>query len=135
MIKTLMGTLAALMLMASPVYGHGWALDDSGFQRDMVELSKPRYTEVTMNVSAYTASSDECGKGDGVTASGVVAVEGITVASDDLPFGTVVVVNGHRYVVQDRFGGGYSNRLDIYMESVDAADNFGRQWITVMIEE
>ena len=95
----------------------------------------PRYREVTMNVSAYTASYEECGKSDGITASGVVAVEGVTIASDDLPFGTIVEVNGHSYVVQDRFGGGYRNRLDIYHESVSRANNFGRRELLVKIKD
>ena len=79
----------------------------------------------TMNVSAY------CDQG--YTASGEWVREGI-VASDDLPFGTVVVINGIRYVVADRFGGGYSDRIDIFMPSYDDCINFGRQTIDVYIE-
>ena len=86
-----------------------------------------------MNVSAYTASVRECGKSDGITASGVKATEGRTVAADDLPFGTVVRVHGKEYVVEDRFGGGYTNRLDIFMEKEEAAWDFGRQMIDVEI--
>ena len=79
----------------------------------------------TMNVSAY------CDQG--YTASGEWVREGI-VASDDLPFGTVVVINGVRYVVADRFGGGYSDRIDIYMPSYDDCITFGRQIIEVYVE-
>ena len=86
-----------------------------------------------MNVSAYTASVRECGKADGITASGVKARAGRTVASDDLPFGTVVRIKGREYVVEDRFGGGYRDRLDIFMEEEDEAWEFGRQWVEVEI--
>lgn len=79
----------------------------------------------TMNVSAY------CDQG--ATASGQWVREGI-VASDDLPLGTVVVINGNRYVVEDRFGGGYTDRLDVYMANYNDCINFGRQTIDVYVE-
>lgn len=55
------------------------------------------------------------------------------IASDDLPFGTRVVINGRTYVVKDRFGGGYSNAIDIWMPSYEDAIEFGRQYITVEV--
>ena len=79
----------------------------------------------TMNVSAYCDY--------GMTASGEWVREGI-VASDDLPFGTVVIINGNRYVVADRFGGGYSDRIDIYMPSYDDCMSFGRQYLDVYVD-
>jgi len=94
-----------------------------------------KYREAVMNTSAYTASEAECGKTDGITASGAPAEEGITIASDDLPFGTEVVIDGHTYIVQDRFGGNYRNRIDIYMDSVSRANTFGRREILVQIRE
>jgi 3D (Asp-Asp-Asp) domain-containing protein len=104
-------------------------------EETVVTEETPKYREVTMNVSAYTASDDECGKSDGITASGVVAVEGVTIAADDLPFGTVVEIQGKYYVVQDRFGGNHRNRIDIFMVSRSSALHFGRQSITVKIKE
>lgn len=82
----------------------------------------------TMEVSAYTASSDECGgDSEGITASGEVAVPYYTCAADHLPFGTVVIVDGHEWVVMDRFGGGYTDRLDLHMATKDECFEFGRQ--------
>lgn len=104
-------------------------------EETVVTEEAPKYREVTMNVSAYTASDDECGKSDGITASGVAAVEGVTIAADDLPFGTVVEIQGKDYVVQDRFGGNHRNRIDIFMVSRSSALHFGRQSITVKIKE
>ena len=76
------------------------------------------------NVSAYAEH--------GAMANGEWTHEG-AVAADDLPFGTHVIINGREYVVKDRFGGGYSNAIDIWMPSYDEAIEFGRQYLTVEV--
>ena len=78
------------------------------------------------NVSAYTPSENG---GSTTTASGAEAQEGVTIAADHLPFGTIVKILGQFYVVQDRFGGGHSDRIDIFMNDYERAINFGRQWL------
>lgn len=78
--------------------------------------------------TAYTASFDECGKTDGITASGRLATPHRTVACDDLPFGTRIRIDGKEYVVEDRFGGNYKNKIDIFMETKEEAYQFGRQY-------
>lgn len=75
-----------------------------------------------LNCSAYTHTGNP-------TASGVYPAEGMA-ASDHLPFGSVVTLpDGRELVVTDRFGGGYSDRLDIFMDSVAYCWEFGRQWL------
>lgn len=101
---------------------------------DVIE-SEHRPRIIRMNVSAYTKDSDECGKNDNVTASGRYGIPFYTAASDDLPFGTLLRVNGRIYEVMDRFGGGYSNRLDLMMETKEQCFAFGRQYIDVEILE
>lgn len=86
-----------------------------------------------MNVSAYTVSSDECNKGDGVTASGEIGTPYLTCACDSLPFGTKLLIDGQIWIVQDRFGGGYSNRVDLMMETKEQCFAFGRRDIEVEI--
>lgn len=83
---------------------------------------------VQATVTAYTASVEECGKDDGITASMVAADVG-HIAMDSVPFGTLVHIEGvGNFVVTDRFGGGYgSDRIDIYMASRSSANRFGRQ--------
>lgn len=81
--------------------------------------------ERLMNVSAYTYTGN-------VMANGEYPHVG-AVASDDLPLGTKVLVNGHEYIVKDRFGGGYTDRLDIFMDSYNEAVEFGRQWLMVKV--
>ena len=87
------------------------------------------------NISAYTAADDECGKGDGITASGRRAMAGRTIAMDGVPFGTLVEIDGHVYTVEDRFGGGYTDRIDIYMETKAEAFRWGRRYLEVKIFE
>lgn len=64
-----------------------------------------------------------------LTASGAEAKAGVTIAADTkvLPFGTVVIINGHEYTVQDRGGAIKGNRIDIYFNSHKEAMNFGVQ--------
>lgn len=81
--------------------------------------------ERLMSVSAYTHTGN-------VMANGEYPYVG-AVASDDLPLGTKVRVNGQEYVVKDRFGGGYTDRLDIFMDTYNEAIEFGRQWLNVEI--
>ena len=70
--------------------------------------------------TAYTPAFDECGKTD--------AIQGVTVACDGLPLGTEVVIDGHSYIVQDRFGGDYGKtKIDIFMNTKAEAFRFGRQ--------
>lgn len=69
---------------------------------------------------------------DGVMANGEWTHYG-AIAADDLPFGTRVLINGEVFVVKDRFGGGYTNAIDIYMPSYDDAIQFGRQYLTIHV--
>jgi len=99
-----------------------------------VEDDSEKVTRFVANCSAYTASPDECGgNATGITASGRKAVEGRTIAMDDVPLGTKVKINGKVYTVDDRFGGGYSHRIDIYFDNKKDAENFGRQYLEVEI--
>lgn len=78
-----------------------------------------------MEVSAYTHSG-------GVMANGQYPYVG-AVASDDLPLGTTVIINGYTYVVADRFGGGYTDMIDIFVDSEEEAAQFGRQYLDVTV--
>lgn len=95
---------------------------------------KPVVRTMRANVSAYTKSADETGgNGTGTTASGRRAVAGRTVAMDGVPMGTKIRMDGRIYVVEDCFGGGYSDRVDVYMDSKAEAIQFGRQYKTIEI--
>lgn len=80
-------------------------------------------------ITAYCACSKCCGKSDGITASGVKATAGRTVAVDtSIPFGTILIIDGHEYVAEDRGGSITENRIDIFMENHAEAINFGVQY-------
>lgn len=80
-------------------------------------------------LTAYCACSECCGKEDGITATGTVAQEGVTIAVDPdvIPLGSWVDVNGHQYHAEDVGGGIIGNHIDIYFDSHDQAWDFGRQ--------
>lgn len=76
--------------------------------------------------SAYTPY--DCGT---ITATGeTVHVGGV--ACNFLPFGTVVVIDGVEYIVNDRCG--IDGCIDIFMESYEEAIQFGRQYKEVYIK-
>ena len=75
-----------------------------------------------LNVSAYTHSGNP-------TASGVMPAVG-QCAADHLPFGSKVILpSGTVLTVTDRFGGGFSDRLDVFMDTEKECWNFGRQFL------
>lgn len=98
------------------------------------EYKKALYTEpipekFTINASAYTAAADECGKSDGITASGNMVKENYTLACPrEYKFGTKIHIEGMgTYVCEDRGGAIKGNKFDIYMETKQEAFAFGRR--------
>lgn len=83
----------------------------------------------TINASAYTAAADECGKSDGITASGVKVKEKRTLACPkQYRFGTKIKIEGYgTYVCEDRGGAIKGNHFDIYMQTKSQAFAFGRR--------
>lgn len=82
-----------------------------------------------INASAYTAAADECGKDDGITASGLLVKKNHTIACPpQFPLGTKIKIEGMgEYVCEDRGGAIKGNHIDIYMETKTEAFAFGRQ--------
>jgi 3D (Asp-Asp-Asp) domain-containing protein len=83
----------------------------------------------TINASAYTAAADECGKSDGITASGLKVAEKRTLACPpSFPFGTKISIDGMgEFRCEDRGGAIKGNKFDIYMETKPEAFAFGRR--------
>ena len=80
-----------------------------------------------LNTSAYTWTGNK-------TASGVYPKVGMC-AADHLPFGAKVTLpDGRTLVVTDRFGGGYGDRLDIFMNTESECWQFGRRWLKCKVE-
>jgi len=88
-------------------------------------------------VVAYCACVTCCGAhADGITASGVRPVQGITVAGPrSVPFGTRVFITGLGWrTVQDRTSRRYDGRWDVYFRSHRDAKQFGISRRTIQIQ-
>ena len=83
----------------------------------------------TVSMSAYTPHET----GSRTTASGAKAKEGYTCAANFVPLGSIIIYNGHRYVVQDRMNPKYNRHVDIFMESHKKAIQFGRKEAKVQV--
>ena len=70
------------------------------------------------------------------TASGTIPTAGRTIATDVsvIPFGTVVYIDGHEFVAEDRGGAVRGNHIDRYFNTHREAWDFGRQTVEVFIK-
>lgn len=86
---------------------------------------------------AANRPKDENGKPIIYTANMSVAKQGVTVAADTsvLPFGTVLLIDGNEYIVQDRGGAIKGNRIDVYFESHEEALQFGVQHKEIFLKK
>ena len=87
---------------------------------------------VTLNASAYCHTGNPTASGV-MPAVGQCAVDKIN--GQWVPFGTCIALpDGRVLIVTDRFGGGYDNRLDIFMETENECWEFGRRWLKCRVE-
>lgn len=70
------------------------------------------------------------------TASGTIPTAGRTIAADPsvLPYGTVIVMDGNEYIVEDRGGAVKGNKIDIFFESHEEALKWGKQTKIIYIK-
>ena len=85
-----------------------------------------------LNTSAYCHTGNP-------TASGVMPQVGMCAADkingEWVKFGTKIITeDGRVLTVTDRFGGGYNNRLDIFMASEQECWEFGRRMLECKVE-
>jgi 3D (Asp-Asp-Asp) domain-containing protein len=83
-------------------------------------------------LTAYCGCSKCCGKWSefNLTASGTIPKQGRTVGCNSLKFGTEIIINGKKYVVEDT-GNMKDNVIDIYFDLHEDALNFGVQYVEV----
>lgn len=88
----------------------------------------------TLEITAYTPN-----EAPNRTASGLWPEMGVTCAADyiagmKVPFGTRIEVPGMgEYIVQDRFGAGHNDRVDLFMMSLDDALRWGRRTLNCRV--
>lgn len=99
------------------------------------ETPAPKYTEITVDATAYCDCVKCCGKTDGITATGTKATAGRTIAVDPsvIPYGTEVIINGNTYIAEDCGGAVDGNEIDIFFNTHEEALNFGRRTLTAYI--
>lgn len=125
---------------------------DELFALNPTKLSKEIY-----EVTAYTLRKEECGKDVNDPKYGQPAISGrkevdfqtvhvqqwrTIAASKSIPFGTRIYIpyfkdklNGGVFVVEDRGGAIIEGHLDVYMEDLDEALEFGRRKLEAYILE
>lgn len=96
---------------------------------EVEEILGSSYTQ-TVRITHY--SSEETGSN--ITASGAIAQTNHTIASNTLPFGTKVKINGIIYTVEDT-GDMEGNGIDIYVNDSEEAYNRGTHIVDVEVYE
>ena len=94
----------------------------------------PALIEVVMaEITAYTSSPDETDDTPTLNASGTMPSYGSLACPRRYELGTAFVIEGKRYVCDDRMNIRYTNRFDIWMPSKAHAIEFGIQTLPVEI--
>lgn len=81
-------------------------------------------------VTAYCPYEDEYGSVTAKPYNGeYIAVEGITVAVDPevIPYGSVVIIDGHSYIAHDCGGAVKGKVIDIFFDSIEEMNAWGKQ--------
>lgn len=107
------------------------ALDESEYI-SLGEYKLTAYCACEKCCGAYALNrpTDKDGNTIVYTASMAEAKQGVTVAADTSihPFGTVLLIGGNEYTVQDRGGAVKGKHIDIYFDSHEEARAFGLQY-------
>lgn len=110
-------------------------LDNTILTGEKAEVKEITGKKMIANLSAYTAAADECGKSDGITASGKKVTPKRTLACPkNYAFGTKVYIEGMgEYTCEDRGGAIKGNKFDIYVVTKAEAFSFGRRNMEVTV--
>ncbi len=84
-------------------------------------------------ITAYSSTPDQTDDTPFITASGQMVRDGI-IATNELPMGTSVKIDGKVYEVQDRTNSRYAYRYDIWFPTRQEALDYGRQVKEVILD-
>lgn len=84
-------------------------------------------------LTAYCPCEKCCGTNTGKTATGTTATQGRTIGVNpkDIPYGTIVEIDGKEYVAEDTGGAIGSKHIDVYFDNHADALDFGVQYADV----
>lgn len=87
-------------------------------------------------ISFYCPCEKCCGKSDGITKTGTIAAKDRTVAVDPnkIPYGSILYIDGQRYIAEDCGLAIKENRIDIFCESHSQAIQNGTYYTEVFME-
>ena len=106
-----------------------WAVDLLSPKKEIEDYSE-KANLGRFKLTAYCSCAKCCGKwSGGPTTSGMMPVEGRTVAMGGIPIGTSLLINGKVYLVEDR-GTSYGH-VDVYMNNHEACLEFGVEYAEV----
>ncbi|HWI63263.1 MAG TPA: 3D domain-containing protein [Symbiobacteriaceae bacterium] len=121
----------AALLLAAVLVGHPGGGPVAAEQGMPAFDGEPRHRQMT--ATAYTAGPESTGKRPGhpaygLTATGTRAQPGKTIAVDPrvIPLGSKVYIDDlGEFIAEDTGGAIHGDRVDLYMESVDEALDWG----------
>lgn len=84
-------------------------------------------------LTAYCPCEKCCGTNTGKTATGTMATQGRTIGVNpkDIPYGTIVEIDGKEYVAEDTGGSIGNNHIDIFFQNHADALDFGVKYADV----
>ena len=91
--------------------------------------------KMTVVATAY-CPCEECSDGYGrKTSTGAIAQECRTIAVDPkvIPYGTAVIIDGNTYIAEDCGSAIKGNKIDIFFNSHEAVEKFGKQVKEIVI--
>ena len=117
-----------------PVYEEPVAYEEPVYEEPQEESNDDGWVYYgTCRITFYDWDYCCCGQWAwGPTASGANPTEGWTVANGSLSFGTIVMIDGHEYCVEDRGVGG--DQFDVFVGSHDEAMARGMYYTDVWVK-
>lgn len=88
-------------------------------------------------LTGYCPCEKCCGVNTGITASGTKATAGRTIGvnTSDIPYGSIIEINGQQYIAEDTGGAIGHNHIDIFFDTHEEAIAFGTQHAEVYLLE